>query len=114
MIGPLIKALVAMYGPAAAKTLATAIKRTLNSNIYIEAGVDPAKEIYQFFQPAAETYRKMSHDEAKKILGVNSVNINEINEKFERLHRLNTPDKGGSFYLQCKLLGAKETLLNKK
>jgi mitochondrial import inner membrane translocase subunit TIM16 len=53
----------------------------------------------------------MSLSEAKMILSVQKLNAAEINSQFDRLYKLNDPAKGGSFYLQCKLMGAKETLL---
>ena len=35
----------------------------------------------------------------------------QIEERCEKLTKINDPAKGGSFYLQCKVMGAKEVLL---
>ena len=36
-----------------------------------------------------------------------------VEEKFDRLWQINDPIKGGSFYLACKLVGARKVLLRK-
>ena len=113
MIGPLIRALISMYGPSIMKTVVAAAKKTLDSNIYIEAGHNPARDFKEFLNPGAETSRKMSINEAKLVLGVQKGTAKEVEESYEKLFKLNDPAKGGSFYLQCKLMGAKETLAKK-
>ncbi|KAL8804643.1 MAG: hypothetical protein Q9182_002451 [Xanthomendoza sp. 2 TL-2023] len=54
-------------------------------------------------------------DEACKILNVKppqggQVNMEETIERFKRLFDLNDPTKGGSFYLQSKILRARERI----
>jgi mitochondrial import inner membrane translocase subunit TIM16 len=56
----------------------------------------------------------MTMQEAKMLLGVSKVTESEVNAQYEKLFKMNDPAKGGSFYLQCKLMGAKEALLQKK
>ena len=54
-------------------------------------------------------------DEACKILNVKppmagKTNVEEIADKFKRLFDVNDPKKGGSFYLQSKILRARERI----
>lgn len=54
-------------------------------------------------------------DEACKILNVKppqggKANMEEIMERFKRLFDVNDPTKGGSFYLQSKILRARERI----
>ncbi|KAI0808503.1 Pam16-domain-containing protein [Xylaria sp. FL0064] len=57
----------------------------------------------------------MSLDEACKILNVKppqgaQTNTEEIMERFKKLFDANDPQKGGSFYLQSKVLRARERI----
>ncbi|KAH8887570.1 protein transporter [Thozetella sp. PMI_491] len=57
----------------------------------------------------------MTLDEACKILNVKppqggQANMEEVMERFKRLFDANDPNKGGSFYLQSKVLRARERL----
>ncbi|KAL0934045.1 mitochondrial import inner membrane translocase subunit tim16 [Colletotrichum truncatum] len=57
----------------------------------------------------------MTIDEACKILNVDAPkdgasNAGEVMERFKRLFDANDPKKGGSFYLQSKILRARERL----
>ena len=54
-------------------------------------------------------------DEACKILNVKPpqggvTNMEHVMERFKRLYDLNEPKKGGSFYLQSKILRARERI----
>lgn len=54
-------------------------------------------------------------DEACKILNVSppkggQANMEQVTERFKRLFDLNDPKKGGSFYLQSKVLRARERI----
>jgi import inner membrane translocase subunit TIM16 len=54
-------------------------------------------------------------DEACRILNVTPpkaghADLNRVHEQFKRLFDLNDPKKGGSFYLQSKILRARERL----
>ena len=55
---------------------------------------------------------KMQADEAKQILNLEDVSEldEKKGEKFKRMYDLNSPDAGGSFYLQSKIYRAKEAL----
>lgn len=55
----------------------------------------------------------MTLDEACKILNVKppaggQANVEEVIERYKRLFDANDPQKGGSFYLQSKIVRAKE------
>lgn len=57
----------------------------------------------------------MTLDEACKILNVKppqgvNTNTEEIMERFKKLFDSNDPQKGGSFYLQSKILRARERI----
>lgn len=59
----------------------------------------------------------MTLDEACKILNVETpgkngadANTGEVMERFKKLFDVNDPKKGGSFYLQSKVLRARERL----
>ncbi|KAI9673496.1 MAG: mitochondrial import inner membrane translocase subunit TIM16 [Caeruleum heppii] len=54
-------------------------------------------------------------DEACKILNVRppqggKTNLEDLTERFKKLFDLNDPQKGGSFYLQSKILRARERI----
>jgi import inner membrane translocase subunit TIM16 len=54
-------------------------------------------------------------DEACKILNVSpgkmgTIELESVTERFKRLFDLNDPQKGGSFYLQSKILRARERI----
>lgn len=54
-------------------------------------------------------------DEACKILNVGpgkmgNIELEVVTERFKRLFDLNDPKKGGSFYLQSKILRARERI----
>ena len=66
---------------------------------------------------SANTYASsgLTLDEACKILNVKppqggEANIEHVMERFKKLFDLNDPEKGGSFYLQSKLLRARERI----
>lgn len=55
----------------------------------------------------------MTLDEACKVLNVKppaggQANVQEVLERYQRLFDANDPKKGGSFYLQSKVVRAKE------
>lgn len=57
----------------------------------------------------------MTLDEAFKILNVKppqggQANMEEVMDRFKRLFDVNDPQKGGSFYLQSKVLRARERI----
>lgn len=58
----------------------------------------------------ANTKVGLSLDEAKQILNIGKLDKNEIQERFDRLFNANEKSKGGSFYIQSKVVRAKERL----
>jgi len=68
---------------------------------------------------AANTFAShgLTLEEACKILNVKppqqgKANMDEVMERFKRLFDVNDPKKGGSFYLQSKILRARERIEN--
>jgi import inner membrane translocase subunit TIM16 len=66
---------------------------------------------------AANTFAShgLTLEEACKILNVKppqagKANIEDVTERFKRLFDVNDPKKGGSFYLQSKILRARERI----
>ena len=50
-------------------------------------------------------------EEARKILGVvESTGLKQIDEKFEKMFNANDPANGGTFYIQSKIVRAKEAI----
>ncbi|KAK6635491.1 mitochondrial import inner membrane translocase subunit TIM16 [Polyplax serrata] len=49
-------------------------------------------------------------EEAQQILNVSKIDPEEIQQKYEHLFSANDKSKGGSFYLQSKVVRAKERL----
>lgn len=49
-------------------------------------------------------------EEAKQILNVSKLTKDEIDERYELMFKANDREKGGSFYLQSKVVRAKERL----
>lgn len=54
----------------------------------------------------------MSPGEALQVLQMETNYTEEqVEERYQKLIKINDPGKGGSFYLQCKVMGAKDVLL---
>ena len=54
----------------------------------------------------------MPIEEAINILQVpEACTAEEVEARFDKLFKINDPTKGGSFFIQCKVTGAKITLL---
>jgi hypothetical protein len=54
----------------------------------------------------------MTPGEALQVLQVETgYTAEQVEERYEKLTKINDPTKGGSFYLQCKVMGAKDVLL---
>ncbi|EFA05583.1 mitochondrial import inner membrane translocase subunit TIM16 [Tribolium castaneum] len=52
----------------------------------------------------------LSLDEAKQILNVSNLNKEEVEKRYEALFKANEKSSGGSFYLQSKVVRAKERI----
>eukprot|EP00088_Acartia_fossae_P013949 TRINITY_DN1739_c0_g1_i2.p1 TRINITY_DN1739_c0_g1~~TRINITY_DN1739_c0_g1_i2.p1 ORF type:complete len:125 (-),score=18.82 TRINITY_DN1739_c0_g1_i2:556-930(-) len=60
---------------------------------------------------AAETLRMgMTLDEAKQILNVDNISKEEVEKQYQHLFDVNDKSKGGSFYIQSKVVRAKERI----
>lgn len=62
------------------------------------------------FHAAANIKCDLTLEEAKQILNVTSLKPEEVNERFNHLFNVNDKSKGGSFYIQSKVLRAKERI----
>lgn len=49
-------------------------------------------------------------EEAKQILNVKDLNSADVNSKYEFLFKVNERERGGTFYIQSKIVRAKERL----
>ncbi|XP_058150925.1 mitochondrial import inner membrane translocase subunit TIM16 [Dasypus novemcinctus] len=62
-------------------------------------------------QPAATSnLPSLSLQEAQQILNISKLRIEEIHENYHHLFKMNDKSAGGSFYLQLKVVQAKEHL----
>ncbi|RZB39429.1 Pam16 domain containing protein [Asbolus verrucosus] len=52
----------------------------------------------------------LSLEEAKQILNITNLNKDDVNRKYEALFKANEKSNGGSFYLQSKVVRAKERI----
>ncbi|XP_076357230.1 mitochondrial import inner membrane translocase subunit tim16-A-like isoform X2 [Tachypleus tridentatus] len=52
----------------------------------------------------------MSVEEAKQILNIEQIDAEQLQKSYEHLFSVNDKSKGGSFYLQSKVVRAKERL----
>eukprot|EP01035_Chromulina_nebulosa_P020940 gene20940-27141_t len=52
--------------------------------------------------------KKMKPDEAMKILNIEKLNKDILEQQYKKFFESNDPKKGGSFYLQSKIYRAKE------
>ncbi|KAI5606668.1 mitochondrial import inner membrane translocase subunit tim16, partial [Silurus asotus] len=59
---------------------------------------------------AVSSFTGMSLQEAQQILNVSSLNPEKIQKNYEHLFKVNDKSVGGSFYLQSKVVRAKERL----
>ncbi|KAI9746711.1 MAG: mitochondrial import inner membrane translocase subunit TIM16 [Claussenomyces sp. TS43310] len=64
---------------------------------------------------ASAAHKGLTLDEACKILNVKppqkgQANMEDVMERFKKLFDVNDPSKGGSFYLQSKVLRARERI----
>ncbi|KAI5097567.1 mitochondrial import inner membrane translocase subunit tim16, partial [Silurus meridionalis] len=59
---------------------------------------------------AVSSFTGMSLQEAQQILNVSSLNPEKIQQNYEHLFKVNDKSVGGSFYLQSKVVRAKERL----
>lgn len=96
---------------AGSQILAKAFARAIKQEF--EASQEAARRLGNTKSRAervANTKVGLSLDEAKQILNISKLDKNEIQEKFDRLFNANEKSKGGSFYIQSKIVRAKERL----
>lgn len=59
---------------------------------------------------AANIKTGLTLEEAKQILHVHELSKAEVDERYEHLFQMNEKSKGGSFYIQSKIVRAKERI----
>jgi mitochondrial import inner membrane translocase subunit TIM16 len=106
----LITQVVVIGGRTIGRAFAEAYKQAQASSQYqrAQAKLDPNAAAAR-----ASLSSGMTLDEACKILNVKppqggKANLDEVMERFKKLFDANNPEKGGSFYLQSKVLRARE------
>ncbi|XP_022904980.2 mitochondrial import inner membrane translocase subunit TIM16-like [Onthophagus taurus] len=52
----------------------------------------------------------LSLEEAKQILNIDKLDVEEINKRYDHLFKVNDKGSGGSFYIQSKIVRAKERI----
>jgi primosomal protein N' len=126
MVKFFIKWVIDNYAASLVKTIFTAARNVIKGKNQTEhKSTQVNKDLQEVPQPeepieeqiplqVKKPPRKMTIEEAKALLEVTSSDPSEISKKFKNLMSLNDPSLGGSFYLQCKLIGAKEVLNNEK
>lgn len=90
-----------------ARAFARAVKQE------IEASQDAARRLGNTKTRAervANSKVGLSLDEAKQILNVTEMDRSKIEKNYEHLFKVNDKSKGGSFYIQSKVVRAKERL----
>ncbi|PYI29121.1 protein transporter [Aspergillus indologenus CBS 114.80] len=93
------------------------------ARVFGRAFAEAYKQAQASSKYAAQTGKKvgggaasgLTLDEACKILNVKppqggEANLEQVMERFKKLFDMNDPQKGGSFYLQSKILRARERL----
>lgn len=91
---------------AGSQVLGRALTRAIRQEL--ESSRQAASKRPQNVPPPLQT--EMSLDEAMKILNVEDLNPDKIEQNFKHLFESNERDKGGSFYIQSKVYRAKERL----
>ena len=92
------------------RAFAEAYRQAAARQKYVQQGVNNAAVSISTMSSSGLTL-----DEACKILNVKppqagKANMEDATERFKRLFDLNDPQKGGSFYLQSKILRARERI----
>lgn len=88
-------------------------KNLFKSKLYLGSS-GKAQEFTGTKETTEEAHKKglMSIEDALNILECEKDYTPErVQERYERLLKINDPANGGSFFLQCKIIGARKTLL---
>lgn len=101
-----------IYGPRMFKTGMQAAKQ-----VYENSG-NANKPFLSRIWKVADTMpppQRMSREEAVKVLNLaKRYDKSDVQKQHDMLLELNDPRRGGSFYFQCKIIGAKKVLLDEK
>ena len=107
----IVKSVVKEYGYAALKSVQKAYRQTIMENSRRHA--NPFDEFYKNMENKVQESNVMTRDEAQKILNYKENDFpshNEVAEKAYDMFEKNKVEKGGTVYLQAKILNAKDYL----
>eukprot|EP01016_Furgasonia_blochmanni_P037134 TRINITY_DN4333_c0_g2_i9.p1 TRINITY_DN4333_c0_g2~~TRINITY_DN4333_c0_g2_i9.p1 ORF type:complete len:186 (+),score=62.77 TRINITY_DN4333_c0_g2_i9:65-622(+) len=113
MVHPIFRKLIQSAINVGFKSVINAYKQTVNKSGK-KAPQNPFSEyLNKTMQNMNIAHKPMTPEEAVKILGLESGNLNAtaIMEKYVKLFDVNDSSKGGSFYVQSKVFYAKEELM---
>lgn len=78
---------------------------------YVASGAARMQGARQNVQRVTENARQgLTVEEAQRILNVEKLDIESVEKSYQHLFEINEKSKGGSFYLQSKVVRAKERL----
>lgn len=97
---------------AGAQVLGKAFSSAVRQEIRMSQEAAKARSSANATASAAETMRMgLTLDEAKQILNIENLkDVESINKSYEHLFTVNEKAKGGSFYIQSKVVRAKERI----
>lgn len=97
---------------AGAQVVGKAFSAAVRQEIRMSQEAAKARSSANATASAAETMRMgLTLDEAKQILNVENLkDVEAINKSYEHLFAVNEKAKGGSFYIQSKVVRAKERI----
>lgn len=85
-----------------------ALKKSIGEEIQLSH--EMARIRYQTRDKVMGSKTEMSLEEAMKILNVSKLDKHQVEEQFKYLHEANEKSLGGSFYIQSKVVCAKERI----
>ncbi|XP_068434797.1 mitochondrial import inner membrane translocase subunit tim16 [Clinocottus analis] len=93
-----------------AQVVGRAFARALQQEIAASKAAAQARNSAGQHSAAASSITGMSLQEAQQILNITKLTPEEIEQNYEHLFKVNDKSVGGSFYLQSKVVRAKERL----
>ncbi|XP_075942077.1 mitochondrial import inner membrane translocase subunit tim16 [Anarhichas minor] len=93
-----------------AQVVGRAFARALQQEIAASQAAAKARNSAGQHSAAASSITGMSLQEAQQILNISTLTPEEIQKNYEHLFKSNDKSVGGSFYLQSKVVRAKERL----
>lgn len=98
--------IIVLGGQVIGRAFTQALKQEFQSGAAAQRAASGAKEGSQ--RAAANSMMGMSIQEAKQILNVQQLDAELVQKNYDHLFKINEKSSGGSFYLQSKVVRAKE------